>query len=424
MNNNVNYHVSPSQLSGKISVPPSKSQTLRAILFGALAEGSTRIHSPLASPDTTAMLQACRQLGALISVQKDRIEIIGLKGQIDGATGPIHVGNSGIALRFLTAVAALSPTPIHITGDASICGQRPIQPLLNALNKLGAKTVSTNGFAPLTIQGPFKPGFTQVFGEDSQFVSALLIAGAICQGCLEIKVQNPGEKPWVALTLDWLKRLQIPFENRDYCHYSVLGKKSYPGFTYQVPGDFSSAAFPLIASLVTGSEIFIENLDPSDPQGDKRIIPLLQEMGADIRFEGENLVVKKGPSLKGIAIDVNACIDALPALAVVACFAEGKTHLYNAKVARTKECDRIQALATELKKMGAEIEELEDGLIIHQSRLSGATLSSHGDHRMAMALTAAALGARGDSHIENIACVAKTFPDFDAKMKQLGALIQ
>ncbi len=418
---NMDYFVRPSQLSGSLTIPSSKSHTLRAILFGALGDGKTIIRHPLYSPDCESMIQACRKIGAAVAVQNDQIEVIGIKGAIDGTTDLIDAGNSGIVMRFMTAVAALSATPINLTGDASICGQRPIQPLLSALNLLGVHTVSTNGFAPVVIQGPLKTSRTHVVGEDSQFVSALLILGAICKETLEIEVENPGEKPWVALTLDWLTRLKIPFESRDYNHFKVFGC-SYPGFTYEVPGDFSSAAFPLIAALVTHSELTLHNLDMDDPQGDKKIIPILQEMGADICIAKKSVSIKRN-SLKGMAIDMNDCIDALPAIAVAACFAEGKTHLYNAKVARTKESDRLHSLTTELKKMGAYVEELEDGLIIESRPLQGATLSSHRDHRLAMALTVAALGATGESRVEDTACVAKTFPDFARQMQQLGAAI-
>jgi 3-phosphoshikimate 1-carboxyvinyltransferase len=420
------YQISASTLQGEIAVPPSKSQTLRAILFGALGSGKTQIHHYLHSPDTEAMISACRQIGATLNVHPSHIDITGISGQINGAEDIIQAGNSGLVLRFMTAIAALSSQPILLTGDLSIRSQRPMQPLLEALTQLGAKAISTknNGFAPLIIQGPLKPGPTRILGEDSQFVSALLIAGAFCQGPLSIKVDNAGEKPWVALTLDWLKRLAIPFENDNFQYYTIKGPTTYPGFTYNVPGDFSSAAFPLIAGLVTGSPLRIQNLDRNDPQGDKKLITHLQQMGAPIEIEPSQLILGKPSRLKGLTIDINDCIDALPALAVVACFAEGETLLTNAKVARTKECDRLSAMTQELGKMGARITELPDSLIIRTSPLKGAKLSSHGDHRIAMALSAAAMAAKGQTQIEDVACVAKTFPHFASEMQHLGANIQ
>lgn len=385
------------------------------------------MRQPLASNDTTAMLNACQLLGSSITWHHDHLEIIGIDGHIAFVDDVIDAANSGLVLRFLSAILAVSPHYSVITGDYSIRHQRPILPLLAALQELGAFAVATkeDNFAPVIIRGPLKAGTTTIAGADSQPVSALLIAAAFVAGITEIKVTNPGEKAWILLTLKWLDFLGIPYENHDFCRYRVFGRCSYTGFDYTVPGDFSSAAFPMAAALITGSEITLDNLDMQDIQGDKRVIHTLQAMGAEIDIDTHTrtLHVKKGGKLVGMEIDANAFIDAVPILAVIACFAEGQTHITNAAVARQKESDRLHAITAELRKMGAQITELADGLVIEKSPLYGAHMRSHDDHRIAMSLLCAALGAKGESTLEDVECVAKTFPNVAQAFQSLGARI-
>lgn len=414
------FTIQRSHLQGSIEVPASKSQTLRAILFGALGQGKTVIGHFLPSSDTESMIQACRLFGASIEVSPKKIEIQGVKPTF--TEDVINAGNSGIVLRFCASVGALCKTPVVITGDHSIRYQRPMKPLLDGLSQLGVKTLSLRGdhFAPVIIQGPIQSGKTIVDGEDSQPVSSLLIASAFAEGPVEIEVRNPGEKPWVDLTLDWFDRLGIAYTSKE--NYIVKGNSRYEGFDYQVPGDFSTAAFPLAAALITQSEITLTNLDWSDAQGDKELISVLQKMGAIFEIEDTLIRVKKS-ELHGIKVDINNFIDAITILAVVACFAEGETHLYNAAIAKHKECNRIYCIAKELRKMGADIIETEDGLIIRKSVLKGADLHSHHDHRMALSLAVAGLGADGKTTVDSIACVAKTYPTFKADFCALGANI-
>jgi len=394
---------------------------MRALLFGMLARGKSVLTNLLPSPD---MIQACRLLGATVEEYPDRVEMIGLDRKIEGAEDVIDAGNSGLILRLIGAVAALSPKPIVITGDHSIRYNRPIKPLLDGLSQLGATAYSLNNNAPVFVQGPLKSGHVIIDGEDSQPVSGLLIASAFAPGPIEIFVTNPGELPWVQLTLEWLNRLNIPYITRNGDYYKLMGNASIEGFSYCVPGDFSSLAFPLVAALLTNSEVRFENLDFNDPQGDKRLISILQQMGAKIEIEAHALHVKQGSVLQGTKIDVNNCIDALPILAVVGCFAEGETEIVGGTIARKKECDRIQAISTELKKMGAQIEERSDGLFIRRSCLKGSAVHSYHDHRMALSLAVAGFAATGETAIESIDCVAKTFPNFQAQMQALGAHIQ
>ncbi len=422
------YLISKSLIKGTILIPPSKSHTLRAILFGALGKGKTIIKNPLQSADAQAMIQACRLLGAKIATYPDRLEIEGVDGKIHAIDDVIDAGNSGIVLRFISAIAALSSQYTVISGDHSIRHQRPMKPLLDALTQLGAFAISTkgDGYAPVVIKGPVTQRKTTIHGQDSQPVSALLIASAFIEGPIELNVVEPGEKPWILLTLDWFDRLGIRYENRDFVHYKVYGKCHYNGFEYTVPGDLSTAAFPLAAALLTDSELTLSNIDMQDPQGDKELIYVLQKMGARIHIDEQanTVTVQRNGKLRGMEIDINTFIDAVPILAVIACYAEGETRIINAAVARQKEIDRLHGIAIELQKMGAQITELPDGLIIKPSPLQGAHVFSHHDHRLAMSLMVAALGAQGKTKIEDIECVDKTYPNVAKEFQALGANIE
>lgn len=421
------FHVTPSTLKGKITIPPSKSHTLRAVLFGLMGKGKTHVRNYLHSPDTLAMVEAISLLGAGVTVDQEKIVIDGIDGEIKSAENVIESGNSGQVLRFIGALAGLSPTYTVITGDHSIRHNRPVKPLLDALRQLGATAdaMRLDGYAPIIIKGPMQPGRATLPGEDSQPVSGMLIATSFLKGVSEIIVDNPGEKPWIDLTLSWMDRLNLKVDHDNYTRYTVHGYGSYEGFDYTVPGDFSSAAFPIAAALITNSELTLNHIDMSDCQGDKKLIDVLVAMGAQISIDpkAKQLTVKRGSVLKGMQLDINDYIDAITILAVIGCYAEGTTQIVNASVARKKESDRIQSICTELKKMGANIEETPDGLIVSHSPLRGAHLQSYSDHRIAMSLAVAALGAQGESVIDNVACVAKTFPTFARDLGQLGASI-
>lgn len=420
------FLVKKSFLNGKLSVPASKSHTLRAILLASLAEGTSIIRNYLDAADSQAMIIACRSLGAEIHCYADRLEIKGLAGKIDKADDVIHAGNSGIVLRLVSAIGALSKHPIVITGDESIRTQRPMSALLSGLRQLGASAISTKGndLAPVIIQGPLKGGTAEINGQDSQPVSALLIAASLAKYPTEIKVIQAGEKPWIDLTLNWLTRLKLPFERKGYEQFIIPGNASIQGFDYTVPGDFSSAAFPITSALITGSEITIDNLDLNDCQGDKVFLNVIEKMGAHLEVNQNQVLIKKSQSLKGIEIDIDDLIDALPILAVLGCYAVGETRIVNAAGARHKESDRLHSMASELKKMGADVEEFKDSLLLRQSSLKGAELSTYNDHRVAMALTVAAMGAEGTTTLASTACIHKTYPSFQADLRSLGAQIE
>ncbi len=421
------YQINASTLQGNITLPASKSHTMRALLFATMAKGISHIYGYLPSPDTDAMINACRQLGAAILVKEQVLQVTGVAGKPTLPTTLIDAGNSGQVLRFIAGLAALLTEPIIITGDHSICHNRPVTPLLEALPKLGVKcrSMKNNNHAPIEIIGPLQAGHTTLDGSDSQPVSALLMAAAFVDGEIQIEVRNPGEKPWIDLTLAWLDRFNIHYSNDNYTHYTVYGKVAIEGFDYIVPGDLSSLAFPLVAALITQSFIAIDNVDMDDVQGDKAIVDALQMMGAKIILDRSQrrLIVDGNSPLQGVTLNINDYIDAITILAVVGCFAGGTTTITGAAIARQKESDRIHVISQELRKMGADIEELADGLIIKQSVLHGAEVQSHHDHRVAMSLATAALAATGTTHVTGVDCVKKSFPNFAQALQELQAKI-
>lgn len=417
--------VGPSTLRGELEIPSSKSHTLRAILFGTLACGKTVVQRPLVSSDTDSMVKACRLLGAKIEVFPSYIAIT---GGLRPAEDVIDAGNSGIVLRFVGAVAALTSEYAVITGDYSIRHLRPIKPLLDGLSQLGAFATSMrgDGFAPIIVKGPLRGGTALIEGEDSQPISGLLIASAFAPEKTEIFVTNPGEKPWVALTLNWFDRLGISYTNDRFEKYTLAGSSMIDGFSYTVPSDLSSAAYPIVAALITDSELTLKQIDLHDIQGDKNLIFQLQKMGAriDIDHGQKTVTVRRGSKLQGKKIDVNNFIDGITILAVLGCFAEGVTEIVGGKGARHKESDRICTIVQELKKMGAHIHEKEDGMVIQHSDLYGADLFSHADHRLAMSLAVAGLGAEGKSSIEGVECISKSYPPFFDHLRKIGANIE
>jgi 3-phosphoshikimate 1-carboxyvinyltransferase len=301
-----------------------------------------------------------------------------------------------------------------------------VQPLLDGLNQLGAFAASSrgDGGAPVIIKGPFNRDRAVIDGADSQPVSGLLIASAFAQYPIDIEVVNFGERPWVDLTLSWFRKVGIPY-SRCGLKFRLNGPNRIEAFTDRIPGDWSSAAFPIAAALTTGSTITLQNVELTDVQGDRALISILQKMGARFHIDRQmrSLTVEKS-SLRGMPIDANDLIDAVPVLAVIGCFAKGRTEIVNAAIARKKESDRIASIACELRKMGATIEEKEDGLVVYESALQGAELHSHHDHRVAMSLSVAALAVHSPSLIRHVECSEKSYPAFYRDLQKLGAKIR
>lgn len=415
------YRVGKSVISGLITAPPSKSHTLRALLFALMGEGKSVIRGYLKSPDTRAMIEAISLFGAKVEVFDDRIEVEGVGGKLERPQNIIDAGNSGLVFRFIAGIGSLLDSYVIITGDESIRTRRPITPLLEALGAQGvfATAAALNGHAPVIIKGPLRAGKIEIDGQDSQPVSAMLIATSFLEGSSEIVVTNPGERPWIDLTLKWLSDLGMEVINTDYIHYKVKGGGRIKGFDVQIPGDFSSAAYPIVASLITGGKLKILGLDLEDKQADKHLLTILQQMGAKISCLSDGIEVCGSSKLSGIKIDVNDCIDQIPLLAALGCFATSPLTITGGKIARFKESDRIAVIIDELKKMGAAIDEKEDGMIVYPSKLKGAELTSHKDHRIALSLITAAFAGEGESFIDGVECIDKTYASFVSDMLHL-----
>lgn len=413
-------------LRGQVVIPPNKSHSFRALIMAALAEGTSHIHRPAISSDWLRATEALERFGAKVTPEAgDAWVVEGSGGRLRTPEDVIDCGNSGIIFRFFTALGSLTPGYTVLTGDESIRHIRPIGPLLEALNQLGAFAVSTkgDGHAPVVVRGPLKGGRATLDGADSQPVSALLIACGMADAPSEVNVTNPGEKPWVGMTLDWLKRCGVEVSPEDYTRYRVRGQSRWNGFNVLIPADWSAAMYPVVAALVVpGSEVHLPNVEWEDCQGDRLVVEVLREMGADIEVSSHGLVARSS-ELTGRTIDCNDFIDQFMLLAVVGCYAQGETVLTNATVARHKECDRIAAMHHALRAMGADVEERPDGLVVRHSRLHGARLDSLSDHRMVMTLATAGLGASGETLITNIECIRKTFPNFVEQMERVGAVM-
>ncbi len=410
-----------SDLKGDILIPASKSHTIRAVAIASLASGTSVLRNPLKSVDALSSVYAGRSLGANIQVD-DNFVIKGNGGNIPPVTETIDVGNSGTTLRIFTALASLSKFPVTFDGDSSI-RSRPMTSLIHALEGLGVKIDATNQKCPVTVKGPLKGGKTRVDGISSQFLTALLFASPLAKNNTEIEVFNLHEKPYVDITLDWLKSQNIVFMQEGYDRFMIRGNQHYKAFDRQIPADFSSATFALCAAAITGNEIEIRGLDFSDHQGDKEVFTYFEKMGIRVVRKDSSVLVKGG-TMKGMDIDMNNTPDALPAMAVAGCFAEGTTRLLNVAQARLKECDRIKAICTELTKMGANITELDDGLVIEKSDLKGCTVHGYDDHRMVMALAVAGMASNGETIIDTAESIKITYPTFVDDMQKLGAQIK
>jgi 3-phosphoshikimate 1-carboxyvinyltransferase len=395
---------------------------VRAVAVGSLASGISRIENPLVSADTLSAVEAYRALGAKITLG-DEWTIEGTDGKPCVPECVVDVGNSGTTLYIAMGSAGLVDGCSVFTGDDQI-RNRPAQPLLEALVDLGAKAFSTrgNGKPPIVITGPMTGGKTTLDGsKTSQYLTSLLLSCPLSSGDSEIEVVRPTEKPYIEMTLAWLDEQGIRYEREGFERFVIPGSQSYKAFEKSIPGDFSSATFFLCAAAITGSTLTLLGLDLNDTQGDKAVIDILAAMGAKIEQVPDGIRITGG-DLKGGEFDLSGTPDALPALAVTACFAEGVTRLVNVPQARLKETDRICVMRAELAAMGAEIEERLDGLIIEGGHsLHGTKVRGHGDHRVVMALAVAGLMAEGRTEIDTAESASVTFPNFAELMRSAGA---
>ncbi len=416
-----------STLHGALAIPGSKSHTIRAVVIAALAPGESVIEAPLASADTLSAVHACHALGAETALSPDCWRIRGAAG-LRLRSPLIDVGNSGTTLNVLLGTAALLAPgqEVVLTGDEQI-RRRPCGPLVAALNDLGAKASCHlgNGCPPVTVQGRLLGGRTSVEARTSQYISSLLLCCPLAAGDSTVAVPLLNEKPYVQITLDWLANQGVAVEHEEMRLFHIPGRQAFKPFKRRIPGDFSTATFFLGAGALGPAGITCTGLDLRDSQPDKAVIDYLRAMGAAVSVEGDSVTVAAGSrGLQGIEIDMNETPDALPMMAVVGCFAEGVTRLRNVAHARIKETDRIAVMACELRKMGARIRELEDGLEIHRGNLTGATVAGHGDHRVVMSLALAGMHSPGVTTVTSAEAAGVTFPEFASCIAGLGGRLR
>lgn len=418
------WRVRPSKLAGTISIPPSKSHTIRALLIATLANGTSEIKRPLLRGDGASAIEAARSLGAEIEFQDETLIVKGIGNDFNKGNENFYLGNSGTGTNLFASAAALGNKLRRFDGDSSL-RTRPFKPLLDALKGLGVKysLESSSGDLPFTIQGPVTGGNTTVDGVSSQFVSSLLLSCPLVKSAeTRVSVYNIHEQPYIEITIWWLKKQNIKFDySSDFSHFTIPGNQVYTPFEIDVPGDFSSATFSAVGAAISGSEVNITGIDFTDPQGDKGVFEVIRNAGAKMNLLTTSAAVFGNSSLKGQVMDLNAMPDALPALSVLACASEGTTSIVNVAQARIKETDRIKVMAEELTKMGADITERPDGLIIKQSCLHGAVVNGHDDHRVVMALALAGMIADGETVIETAEAAEVTYPSFVDDFKALGA---
>lgn len=415
------------RLNGTVIIPGSKSQTIRGLLIATLAKGTSVLRNSLIAEDTITAISACRKLGAKITFRGASIKISSRGVPLKTEAGFINTGNSGITTRFILPILGLRKND-----DQSIildCGSqmraRPILPLIQALKDLGMNflTLENSGCLPQKISGKLAGGKTSVDGITSQYASALLLSAPCAKGETIIEVNNLHERPYVEMTLDWLKDQRIKVRhirknNTDI--YKIKGAQKYHGFNKDIPGDFSSASYFLAAGAILPGSITVKGLDLKDPQGDKELINILKKMGAKIKIEKGDIKLFGGAPLQGMKIDANKIPDLVPTLAVLGSRARGRTEITNVVQARLKETDRLKSMREGLIKMGAKIKEKKDGLIIYQSELKGAKVNGYNDHRTIMALSLAGMLAKGKTTISTAEGVNKTFPQYIRLMKIVG----
>jgi len=414
----------PKNVTGHITMVASKSQTIRALLIATFAKGKSIIHNALESDDTFACITVCRAFGATITVLADNSLLVQAPQTFPDSIA-VDCGNSGTTLYLATGLAASIACPVTFTGDEQL-QNRPLGELLRALTELGVAVEALRpGYPPFTIRGPITGGTTTIECHSSQYLSALLLGCPLGTNKSTIYVPLLNERPYVKMTTSWLDNQGIAYESSPQMDkFSIAGQQTYLPFGTTIWGDYSSASFFFCSAAVTGGCVTVSGLDPDDSQGDKEILPVLEAMGCTVTWTDTTSVRVCGPkkgSLQSGVFDLNAMPDALPVLAVTACYAQGKTMLTNVPQARIKETDRITSMRKNLVALGARVEEEEDALVIYgNGELPGGPCKGFGDHRIIMAMAIAALGAKNPVTIDSTAAVAVTFPTFFSLLEQIS----
>lgn len=415
------------QVNGEVNLPGSKSVSNRALLLAALATGSTRLTNLLDSDDIRHMLTALTKLGVSYTLSEDKtvceVEGLGRPFQTSDAL-ELFLGNAGTAMRPLAAALCLGDGEYILTGEPRM-KERPIGHLVNALRDAGAQIeyLENENYPPLKIKGSgLKGGTVSIDGSiSSQFLTAFLMSAPLAEG--EVTINIEGElvsKPYIDITLHIMQQFGVEVINKAYSQFVIPAGQQYrsPG-DFLVEGDASSASYFLAAAAIKGGEIKVTGIGKSSIQGDIQFADALEKMGAEIEW-GEDYVISRVGELKAVDLDFNHIPDAAMTIATTALFAKGTTAIRNVYNWRVKETDRLAAMATELRKVGAEVEEGHDYIIVTPpTRLKHAAIDTYDDHRMAMCFSLVALSDTPVT-INDPGCTSKTFPDYFDKLKGLS----
>lgn len=408
--------VRPSFLSGTIKAPPSKSMTQRAIAAALLADGSSIIKNPSFCNDSKAASEVAGSLGADVEIYGDELRITG--GRVIRSKR-LNCGESGLAVRMFSPVAALYDEELILTGEGSLM-KRPMSMITDALRQLEVYCITSNGYLPVTIKGPLNGGMAEIDGSiSSQLLSGLLMALPSAPGDSVIKVRNLKSRPYVDMTIEILNDFGALVENRDYQTFVIPGSQKFTAREYFVEGDWSAGAFLLVAGAING-QVRVTGLRTTSKQSDMAVLNALESAHANVNI-GDGFVEVSRSDLKSFEFDATESPDLFPPLVALAAYCRGESYIKGVSRLVHKESNRADALTSEFTRMGIEIKTEGDTMVIKGGRIKEASVSSHGDHRIAMAAAIAALGAEGEIVIDNPECVAKSYTDFFEDLKKTGA---
>ncbi|MDP2424123.1 MAG: 3-phosphoshikimate 1-carboxyvinyltransferase [Bacteroidales bacterium] len=407
--------IHPAEVEGEITAPPSKSMTQRAFAAALLAKGTTTIINPSGSDDSLAALGMTRKLGAEVVAGNGNIIISG-GFLLPGAQ--LHCGESGLAMRMFASIAALQPEQITFTGEGSL-NKRPVSMIEEALKQLGVNVKSNNGLLPFSVQGPLQGGKAVIDGSvSSQLLTGLLMALPMAENDSEIHVINLKSKSYIAMTLQLLGEFGIIIENHNFELFKIHGNQPYRALEYTVEGDWSGAAFLLVAGAVNGN-IRVKGLHAASKQSDMTILDALQNAGAYIKLEDDTVSVSKSV-LSAFRFDATECPDLFPPLAALAAYCAGITRILGVNRLIYKESNRAVAIQEEMRKLGITVRIEGDEMLITGGKIRRAFVHSHHDHRIAMMAAVAAISADGYVTIKDAECVAKSYPGFFNDLEKLG----
>ena len=419
----MNCKIGKSKLNGRTVCPANKSYTHRAIFLAALSDGKSIVKKILRSNDTIATISACRGFG----IEVDEIEnSVTIKNTINETvqSSIINAENSGTTIRIATAIAALSGGNTTLTGDESL-RKRPMRPILDALETMGVETKSNDGKPPIHINGKIQGKEISINGDiSSQFISALLIIAPRLPEGLIINVEgNLVSKPYVDLTIAIMKKFGVEIKIEEEYKRYVISHQIYKPTTFSIPSDFSNLALLLAANVLLGDGLTIEISLGDMPQGDEAIVDILEKLGVNVKLEDDVITTESPTSLKGGKFDLSDTPDLLPAIAILALKSEKSIEIFNVKHARYKETDRIAIISRELQKIGLDVIEKDDGLILKKSsELHPAELNSENDHRLFMAFAIVGMFI-GECTVSDPDSVKVSYPEFISDLVNTGAKI-